>query len=161
MTAAEIAGMIARAEQAGEPHIIPVLRAAAAGAIDAAFVSRGARISMRQLKSTGRPALAILGDDDHASTGPGDWPDAVRLIRWARFLILHGAGGEPMHYAAAVFAAQEHHRALLIETDTAHIEAWRVLIGGIRPNGLGLIIGTRAGAPPHPRMTAPAGVVMQ
>jgi hypothetical protein len=60
-----------------------------------------------------------------------------------------------------VIAAQEHHRALLIETSSAHVEAWRGLISRIRPNGLGLIIATRPGAPPHPRMTAPAGVVMQ
>jgi hypothetical protein len=161
MNAAEIAGMITRAEQAGETNIIEVLRPAAAGAIDAAFVYRGARLSMRQLKSTGRPALAILGDDDYASTGPAAWPDAVRLLRWARFVILHGAGGEAAHYAAAVIAAQEHHRALLIETDTAHLEAWRALSSRIRPNGLGLIIVTRPDAPPHPTMRAPAGAVMQ
>jgi hypothetical protein len=49
----------------------------------------------------------------------------------------------------------------MIETDSAHLETWRALIGRIRPNGLGLIVATRSGAPPHPTMRAPAGVVMQ
>jgi hypothetical protein len=116
---------------------------------------------MRQLKSSGRPALVILGDDDYGSTGPAAWPDAVRLMRWARFTFLHAAGGEAVHYAAAALSAQEHHRVLLVETDTAHLEAWRALIDRIRPHGLGLIIATRSGAPPHPTMRAPAGAVLQ
>lgn len=153
--------LIARAEQIGQPDINEVLRPASAGVLNAVFAFRDSHITMRQLKTSDRPVLVIIGDDDYASTGPVGWPDATKLMRWARFVILHGAGGEPGHYSAAVMAAQVHHRALMIETDTAHLDAWRALVMRIRPNGAGLIVRTRPGAPPHPMMHAPDGVVMQ
>jgi pimeloyl-ACP methyl ester carboxylesterase len=158
---AGLAETIVRAEQAGKRHVVPVLRAAAAGMINAGFVMRGHPFAMRPMKRGRRPVLIILGDDDHQATGPAGWPQAERLLRWARLVVLHGAGGEPQHYAAAVLAAQEHRRVLMIETSSGQIEAWRRLIGRVQPRVRGITIAIPAAAPPHPMERAPAGTVLQ
>jgi hypothetical protein len=49
--------------------------------------------------------LAIVGDDDHASTGPPGFRAAKRLTYRARAAIVHAAGAESEHYAEAVRAA--------------------------------------------------------
>jgi hypothetical protein len=58
------------------------------------------------------------------SNGAGDFPDADRLMKWARRVMIHAMGGEAAHYQLAVDAARNHGRVLLIETRTAHEVAW-------------------------------------
>lgn len=153
----DLAAAIARAEQAGEGHIVPAIRAQAAGLINLGLAYRGWPFSMRPLKVGRRPILVILGDDDASPTGPAGWHDAERLVRWARFIALHAAGAEPQHYAAAVLATQTHRRLLLIETSTAQLEAWQDFIGRVQPRVLGLVIAPPPGVR-HPMAGAPAGV---
>ena len=72
------------------------------------------------------PALALLGDDDHATPdGPDTWPIAQRALRWARFVLIHGGVGRPEHYEYAIALAVAHRRLLMIESSSANVPAWR------------------------------------
>lgn len=124
---ADIPTLIAQAEIEGKRHIIPALQAANSNKIALFLVSRRAPVAMfkRWLATPyQRPRLVVLGDDDHMSTGPEGFPTAAKALGWARWGMLHAARGEPEHYADAVAATLQHKRVVLVETDTAHTEAW-------------------------------------
>jgi hypothetical protein len=57
---------------------------------------------LKQLRHVERPVIVLIGDDDHAPTGPNGWRCAGRLARWGKAATVHGAGGEPVHYEMAV-----------------------------------------------------------
>jgi hypothetical protein len=158
---ADIAAAIAHVEQAGKGYLTPALRAAGVGLINLAFIARGNSVSPRAMKHRRRSIFIILGDDDYSSSGPAGWPQAEQLVRWARYIVLHGAGGEPEHYSGAVAAALIHHRLLMVETSSGQLEAWRSLVGRVHPRVPGLVITTPADAPTHPMEHAPAGAVLQ
>lgn len=111
------------------PFTLPLIRAARLGLIALAAVPRGVPPRRRLLEETKRPVCVLIGDDDHASTGPGAWPGARWLSYWGRAAIVHAAGGEPEHYSIAVAATLAHGRLLLVETDTAHEAAWCRFLG--------------------------------
>ena len=109
-------------------HRVPILQALYHGRI--------AHLEVQRTGSTGlfkrwsgivrQPALALIGDDDHASPdGPGTWPIAARLFRWARFVLVHGGAGQPEHYALAVALAETYGRLLMVECSSANIKAWQ------------------------------------
>ena len=156
-----LADAIARAEQIGAAHLLPLLRAARAGAINLAFVGRGTAAPMGRLKRSLRPVVALVGDDDGAPTGPAGWPQAGTLIHWCAATVVHSAGAEPRHYEAALAGALVHGRMLLIETSTAREADWLALVRRLRPGLPGLIVRVRPDAPAHPRLTAPAGGAIQ
>lgn len=160
MTAAELADAIAHAEQIGAGHLVPVLRMVRTGALEFVIAPRGGLVPMRRLKAAARPVLVLVGDDDATPSGPADWPQAERLLRWCRFGVVHSAGAERGHYAAAVSGALVHRRALLIETTTACEPAWLALIQRVRPCLPGLIVRV-PGRAAHPIQGAPPGVVVQ
>jgi hypothetical protein len=81
-----------------------------------------------QIKHLRRPTVVLVGDDPGGPFGlggPEAWQCTSKLSRWLRAVIIHGAGGEPEHYAAAVRAARKVGRAALIETTSAHALKWR------------------------------------
>ena len=92
------------------------------------------------------PTVVLIADDDGQSRPPGEWACARRARWWARAAIVHAAGGEPEHYRAAVAGALATGRLLLVETDSAHGEAWHAFLA---PHVGGLFIRTRDGLP-HP-----------
>jgi hypothetical protein len=161
MTAAELANAIARAEQIGAGHLVPVLRMVRAGAMEFVIAPRGGLVPMRRLKAAARPVLVLVGDDDASPSGPADWPQAERLVRWCQFAVVHGAGAERGHYTAAASGALVHRRALLIETTTALEPAWLALIRRVRPCLPQLIVRVPEGRPAHPIQGVPPGVVVQ
>ena len=116
---------------------------------------------MRRLKAAARPVLVLVGDDDATPSGPADWPQAERLLRWCRYEVVHSTGAERGHYAAAVAGALVHRRALLIETATACEPAWLALLYRVRPCLPGLIVRVPVGRPAHPTLGPPPGVVVQ
>ena len=60
-----------------------------------------------------------------AGDGPEAWPLARRLVRWARALILHGAGDELWHYEIANREAEVHSASLLVECEGNALDAWQ------------------------------------
>jgi hypothetical protein len=118
-----ISGLMAAQAMAGYGFRNPIYRAALAG--DAALVELmpGTRIP-REVLWRDAPTIIVANDDAGRSNGAGDFPDADRLMKWARRVMIHAMGGEAAHYQLAVDAARNHGRVLLIETRTAHEVAW-------------------------------------
>jgi hypothetical protein len=44
--------------------------------------------------------MIVIGDDDHASTGPDAWPSWRRLKGWARAAMVHAAASDRDTYPA-------------------------------------------------------------
>ena len=125
----DIPAAIARFQAAGAGHRVPLLQALYHGQIAHLELHRAS--SARQFKqwaaASRLPALALLGDDDHEPLdGPGTWPLAPRVLRWASFVLIHGGAGRPEHYQYAVSLAVVHRRLVMIESSSANIPTWRV-----------------------------------
>ena len=116
------------------PHHLPLFRAVRAGLIELVMPRRetGWRF-LREADAKRRPVLLLIGDDDHASTGPDGWRCAKRLPPWTRAAVVHGTGGEAAHYAAAVGFAIGHGRLVMLETDSAHLAEWTALFANRVP----------------------------
>lgn len=134
------------------PHHLPLFRAVRAGLIEFVIPRRetGWRF-LREADAKRRPVLVLIGDDDHASTGPDGWRCARRLAPWTRAAVVHGTGGEAAHYAVAVGFAIGHGRLVMVETDSTHLSTWTALFANrvpvltIRPPDAG----------PHPASVPP------
>lgn len=119
---------ISRMQVAGAEGRVRVLQTLLHGRIAHLKLQRAG--SARQFKvwaaASRLPALALLGDDDHATPdGPNTWPDARRVLGWARFILIHGGAGRPEHYEHAITLTCLHRRLVMIECSSANIEAWK------------------------------------
>lgn len=141
-----------RAEQAGAGWLVPLLRAARRGDLQLLMAPAGGRLPLGLLKPAkhSRPTVVVLGDDAGPSAGPAAFPQARRLFRWASWVMLHSAGGEPWHYACAAEAATLMRRALVVETSTAGLPAWVALKNELAPETPGICFQVPEGRPPHP-----------
>jgi uncharacterized protein YndB with AHSA1/START domain len=158
-TRAAIAQAMVRMEQAGEGFRLPLIRAAVEGELSAVAVMHGAPVPTRYLELS-RPTVISYCDDHPDATGPGRWKQVRRLLRWANAAVLHATGGQAEHYALIAATTIAMKRVLLIEMQQCHHAAWRALVNSYAPRLKAMSI-----VPPpgdcHPRMTAPAGTVMQ
>jgi hypothetical protein len=145
--------LILRLEQAGQGFRIPILRAVFERRVSFVESARGGRIPAKVLQDQ-RPHLILLGDDDGCSSGPAGWPQARKLLRWSRRVMLHAAGGEAEHYEVAVTATEQTGRLLLIETSMERMPDWLALVQEQRPPVPTLVLRPRPGEPTHP--TCPA-----
>ena len=127
------------------PHTLPLLRAAASGALHLIVPGRDAGLHPGRMAGD-RPVCVLLGDDDGTSTGPSGFRCAKAMRKWARGAIVHAAGGEPEHYALAAYGALLCERMVLVETTTQYADAWARLFAGRMPVTL---IRPRDGKP-HP-----------
>jgi hypothetical protein len=123
LSAAEIGRLVDVTAQLG-PWAMPVVEALKSGIIAVQFLHRTGRAPLGDMRRSTLPLLAWIGDDDDEPTGPDAWRPALAAIDWARGAMLHAAGGEATHYANAVLGTLATGRLLLIETSTAHVEAW-------------------------------------
>ncbi|MGI4941320.1 MAG: hypothetical protein ACRYHQ_12310 [Janthinobacterium lividum] len=124
----DIPAAIARFQAAGAGHRVPLLQALYHGQIAHLELHRAS--SARQFKqwaaASRLPALALLGDDDHEPQGgPDSWPVAARVMRWARFILIHGGAGRPEHYQYAVALAGVHKRVVMVECSSTNIPVWQ------------------------------------
>jgi hypothetical protein len=154
--------LVALAQQSGYTARIPLYNTVAAGLIRVVEHGRGTRVSHGVLNDARDTATVIvLGDDDHRTTGPGGWPQAAGLLRWARVVILHGASAEPVHYGMAASGAMVRRRALMVETDAAHLDLWQELTRNVaRPETHVCVVAMAPGLV-HPRRSAPPGATVQ
>jgi hypothetical protein len=99
-----------------------------------------------------KPVVVIVGDDPAAgiALGPDGWKAAEPIRRWCRWAMIHGAGGEAAHYAAAMAPAALCHRVVLVETSSALAPAWGAFLGA---PGLTIL--------PPPGMSHPLAAVLQ
>lgn len=112
--------------------ILPLARAAASGRLSLfSMTDPAAAWPAAGLARLPQPVVVIVGDDPggDGARGPLGWKAAERMRRWCRWAMIHGAGGEAAHYAAAGDAAAMAGRVLLVETSSAHAVAWRKYLG--------------------------------
>ena len=152
-----------RLAQGGDTWHAPLIRACMAGDLRLIMIPPGARMPLAPLDVTRdrRPLVVILAGDGAEPAGPGHFPQALRLFRWARFVMVHGTGGQAVHYEIAAAAAQEVGRVVIAETGGDYLKDWCAFKAVNAPRTPGLIITTRPGEPPHPMTGAPAGATVQ
>jgi hypothetical protein len=105
----------------------PLAALAEGDVIDLLGIAIPAAAFPKHLKHSRRPMVTLVGDDPgtpEGMGGPDAWACAHRLSKWARAVIIHGAGGEREHYAAACQAALKVGRVAMIETTSMHAKAW-------------------------------------
>ena len=130
-TAAEISAAISHLTRHGHVAHASLMRAVLAGEVALAGVyDRAAPIRARHLCRTSLPLIVMVGDDDASPTGPNGWRCASELARWAGAAVVHGAAATVETYTEAIAAARATGRALLIETDSAHVSDWAELVRG-------------------------------
>ena len=148
----QIPQAISQIQAAGQHHRAVPLQALYRGLISHVEVQRNtpARHVKTFIASARRPELVLIGDDDEAPTGPSGWGQAGRLLKWARYILIHAAGGRVEEYQEAVAVALITGRFLLIETSSAFSEAWRAVAIAAQPNvRIGMIL-ARNGKHPMP-----------
>ena len=124
----DIPHAISQAQQAGAGHRVPLLQGLYNGRIAHWELQRTS--SARQFKlwaaMSRLPALALLGDDDHAILdGPDTWPLTRRVFAWARFILIHGGAGQPWHYEHAVGLAESYGKLAMVECSSVNILKWQ------------------------------------
>jgi hypothetical protein len=121
----EFARLIAISEGMGDGYMTELLRPASRGELTLMLPSRGTvQPPFRRLAKKARPIVALVGDDDYATTGPDGWACADKLRRWANFAVVHGTGGQRQHYASAAVMAARVRRLLFIETSSTGAQLW-------------------------------------
>ncbi len=153
--AERIAAAITIMEAAGEDFRTPLFRAVLHDEIALTVMCHGQTAPLDQLDQTRRPAILLLTDDDDTTRlGPDGWPSSARIMRWGRSAILHGSGGQPEHYGAAVVGAVVSSRLVLIETSSAQLAPWIKAAARFMPLGRILCIKpTGGGVHPVPMPT--------
>jgi hypothetical protein len=119
------------ADQAGQPGVAELMREVRRGGLCVFFNSdRSQTITMAELNQAQRPTVVVIGDDDYSSTGPAGWRCSATIAQWPAAVVVHAAGATAESYAEAVKAARLLGRAVLVETDTAHVEEWAMTFYG-------------------------------
>jgi hypothetical protein len=115
------------AVQAGSIGVAALLRAVRDGRI-ALFICQPENASDFKTwaaKTAGQPVVCLVGDDDGLERGYVAWRGyAFRMFRWSDRVLVHAAGADVAHYEAAILAAEEGDRVLVIETGSIQAERW-------------------------------------
>ena len=69
---------------------------------------------------------------------------------WARQVIVHGAGGHPAHYEAAVMATEVVGRLVLVECTSDTVEAWKAAARRWATQAIIQAVQVPEGQGPHP-----------
>ena len=118
---------------------VELMRAVRAGTIDTVEPTRDRVVPTKILERSLRPLIAIIGDDDYASTGPAAWPATRRLFRWAKGAMVHATGADAPSYQIAIGMAMQCRRFVLIETDSTHAREWGEALLARRVPFIGLV----------------------
>ncbi|MBB3900104.1 hypothetical protein [Roseococcus suduntuyensis] len=107
----------------------------------------GDRLPLSMLDPTRflKPLVVLLGGDGitpdgSRDCGPEGWQQSRRLLRWSRWTLLHGTGGEEAHYDWAVEAARSYRRVLIAECGTATLPTWMALRAEVAPYCPGAVL---------------------
>ncbi len=141
-----VARAVALCEALDSAHHVPLFQAAGVGRIAmTGLADRLSRPNLYSLNKSKQPALIVVGDDDHGTTGPMGWAATAQMVQWARGCLLHATGGDQRSYALAISMAEDFGRLLLIETSSDAAEAWLSVLRAadvptvlLRPTGDGI-----------------------
>jgi len=149
---ARLSATILRLSADGHAHPLPLLRALLADEIALAILLPGDRLPLACLDPLRcrKPLVVLLGGDGAGprgspDCGPEGWRQSRRLLRWARWTMIHGARAEPWHYQEVADAARKHGRVLLAECGTATLPAWESLRTQVAPRTPCVIVKTEPG----------------
>lgn len=160
-TPAEMATASVRLRQAGDDHHAPLFQAAMREELRFALILPDGRFPKHLLIGDRLPLALVLCDDADVSRGPASFPQARKLLRWTRSIMLHAAGGRPEHYAAAAEATVLRGRLVVVECASGGREAeWLALIKAVAPRTPRLHITPPPGGM-HPALVVPAGASIQ
>lgn len=95
-----------------------------------------------------RPSIVLIGDDDGIDRGPAGFPGAQRAIAWGRWFLVHAAGAESEHYAAAILAAKAYRRVVVIECGSLTLPEWEPLARSAPNQVGGIVVRPRGGVHP-------------
>ena len=89
-----------------------------------------------------RPFLAIVGDDDHASTGPiGFRRKVIRSVfKCAGLVMVHAAAGTEFDYQIAVDMAVSKGYAVIVETSSDKAEEWVAAVQQFAPRAKIIVV---------------------
>ncbi len=150
----DIPSAIAKMQVAGAGHRVPLLQALYRGQIAHLEMHRhsSARLFKQWAAMSRLPALALLGDDDHSLLdGPDTWPLAPRILRWARFIVVHSGAGRPEHYEHVLALTAVYRRVVMIECSSGNIAAWQAAAERWAVGAQGLTMQPPPGCP-HPSL---------
>ena len=103
----------------------------------------------------------MLRGDDLVACGPSRFPQARKLLRWARAIVLHAAGGLAEHYEAAAGVTVACGRLVMVETASSQREReWLALIEAVAPRTRRLRITPPPGKA-HPAFAVSPGTTVQ
>ncbi len=120
-----LANAAMRADQAQQPGMAALLREMMQGGLALVSIAdRATTVDLDEVRQKSRPTVVIVGDDDHASTGPAEWKCANAVAAWAACAVIHAAGATAETYVEAVAGARVTGACALIETDAAHATEW-------------------------------------
>jgi hypothetical protein len=77
------AGMI------GTTHLLKALQQGRIALLPAPANTSATKFKDWARMTTGRPAVALIGDDDGLDRGPAPWPVAARAVAWSRSILIH------------------------------------------------------------------------
>jgi hypothetical protein len=139
----------------------PLFRAAMREELRFAFILPDTRFPKLLLAGDRLPLPLVLADDNAGPCGPRRFPQARRFLRWARSILLHAAGGRPVHYAAVAAVTVLRGRVVAVETGSGAREAeWLSFIEAAAPRTPRLHIMPPPGGA-HPSWDVPAGETVQ
>ena len=92
------------------------------------------------LATADKPALIVVGDDGEIPVGPEAVPQLARLARWARLVIVHGAGGRVEEYEQFVAQTLTLDRLLVIECSAGMARDYTAFCRKAAPNVHGVLI---------------------
>ena len=127
---------IARLVAGGAGHSAELMRAARDGAFALMIVTPTAPAPMKTLKALAdSPVLIVIGDDvpGQAALGPSGWLPTRRLLEWADFAVIHGAGATVDHYRTIARLAAHRRRTILVETSSIASVEWIERLRSVRP----------------------------
>jgi hypothetical protein len=114
----QLAQAIVVASHLGLAGRVELLRSVRAGEVALIEIDRTAEAPLGELnRVTTRPIVCLIGDDDYCSSGPSGWKAWPRLGDcWAKYGMIHAAGGDAATYRLAIDLAVLYRKFLLIET---------------------------------------------
>jgi len=130
--------------------LLPLVRAAADGRLNMMHITDpSAPWPGGAVKKSKRPVAVVIGadpGDGSADVLPTDWKCARHLRKWCAAAMVHGAGGEPVHYRTAAVMAEAAGRFVLVECSSAAAPIWSDFLQCSRT----LVIVPRDGVHPLP-----------
>ena len=138
-----------RAGAVGTAHLLRALASGRIAMLPIQPEESASKVKAFARLTSHRPSIILIGDDDGRDLGPSRWSQARRAVRWARSVVIHGAGAQLFHYELAIEKAELVGRVLVVECSKATLPDWIALVTSAPHRPATLVI-SPDGDGPHP-----------